>query len=210
MNEEHDKTSSFVDIQEAVRIASLQGISQDRSNICGGCNQSMSAVAYFEHECVSENLRKTAPVSVSLPAVKAVPAPIVVEDEHAIEQCTPKCFEGQPELIVPAKVEQEPRNKPGRPKGFNGTHAKMPSRMAQRFKAAGLEWQTDFALAIKAADDMKASSAERIRARDRIKLWLKLLPYLITTNSRSSVRRWKGRPSKAALIALEVLEGRNE
>lgn len=184
MNEEHDKTGSFVDIQEAVRIASLQGISQDRSNICEGCNQSMSAVAYFEHECVSENFRKTAPVSMPLPPVMTIPAPIVVGDE--------------------------PRNKPGRPRGFSGIHSKMPSAMAQRFKKAGLDWQTDFALAIKASGDMKLSTAERIRARDKIKLWLKLLPYLITTSTRAKVRTWKGRPSKAALIALETLEGRNE
>lgn len=89
----------------------------------------------------------------------------------------------------------EPRNKGGRPKGFNGQRSKMPSAMAQRFKAAGLEWQTDFALAIKANN------------RARIKLWLRLLPYLITTSSRAKIRSWKGRPSKAALIALETLEG---
>ena len=69
--------------------------------------------------------------------------------------------------------------------------------MAQRFKKAGLDWQEDFALAIKA------------NKRERIKLWLKLLPYLITTSSRAKVRHWKGKPSKAAIIALETLEGRN-
>lgn len=90
-----------------------------------------------------------------------------------------------------------PHNKGGRPKGFNGTRSKMPSAMAQRFKKAGLDWQTDFALAIKG------------NKRDRIKLWLKLLPYLITTSSRGKAKRWKGRPSKAAMIALEALEDRD-
>lgn len=84
----------------------------------------------------------------------------------------------------------------GRPLGFNGHRSKSASAMAQRFKKAGLDWQTDFALAIKA------------NKRDRIKLWLKLLPYLITTSSRAKVRSWKGKPSKAAMIALEALEGK--
>ena len=88
------------------------------------------------------------------------------------------------------------KNKGGRPLGFNGTRSKMPSAMAQRFKKAGLDWQEDFALAIKA------------NKRDRIKLWLKLLPYLITTSNKSKVKRWKGKPSKAALIALDTLEGK--
>jgi hypothetical protein len=92
----------------------------------------------------------------------------------------------------------EPKNKGGRPRGFNGWRSKMPSAMALRFKAAGLDWQTDFALAIKA------------NKRERIKLWLKLLPYLITTSSKAKVRSWKGKPSKAALIALETLEGKND
>lgn len=86
----------------------------------------------------------------------------------------------------------------GRPRGFDGTRCKMPSALAQAFKRAGLDWREDFALAIKA------------NKRDRIKLWLKLLPYLITTQGRSKVRKWKGRPSKAALIALETLEGKGE
>lgn len=87
------------------------------------------------------------------------------------------------------------RNRGGRPRGFDGTRSKMPSAMAQAFKRAGLDWQVDFALAIKA------------NKRDRIKLWLKLLPYLITTSVKRG-KRWKGKPSKAALIALETLEGK--
>lgn len=90
------------------------------------------------------------------------------------------------------------RNKGGRPKGYDGTRAKQPSAMSIAFKKAGLDWKEDFALAIKN------------NKRERIKLWLKLLPYMITTSSKARVRKWKGRPSKAAMIALETLEGRNE
>ena len=86
---------------------------------------------------------------------------------------------------------------PGRPKGARNLHAKHPSSISRAFKKAGLNWQIDFALAIKANN------------RARIKLWLKLLPYLITqTNKTVRVKRWKGRASKAALIALDALEGR--
>lgn len=74
----------------------------------------------------------------------------------------------------------------------------MPSAMAQAFKRAGLDWYVDFALAIKSNN------------RPRIKLWLKLLPYLITTSAKSRGKKWKGKPSKAALIALEKLEGKRD
>jgi hypothetical protein len=84
----------------------------------------------------------------------------------------------------------------GRPKGTSYLHAKHASSIAKRFKAAGLDWATDFALAIKA------------NKRERIKLWLRLLPYLITTTNKVCVKKWKGRASKAALIALDTLEGR--
>jgi hypothetical protein len=84
----------------------------------------------------------------------------------------------------------------GRPKGARNLHAKHPSSISKAFKKAGLNWQTDFAEAIKA------------NKRERIKLWLKLLPYLITqTNHSTKVRKWKGKVSKAALIALDALEG---
>lgn len=109
----------------------------------------------------------------------------------------------QPKAASPIS---EPRNKGGRPKGFNGLRSKMPSAMAIRFKQAGLEWQTDFALAIKAAGDRSLSPSQQARARERIKLWLRLLPYLVATSSRAKVKTWKGRPSKAALIALEAME----
>jgi len=75
-------------------------------------------------------------------------------------------------------------------------HAKRPSSIAKRFSKAGLDWATDFALAIKSNN------------RSRIKLWLRLLPYLVTTTNKVRVKRWKGRASKAAIVALEALEGK--
>lgn len=91
-----------------------------------------------------------------------------------------------------AKLNQSP----GRPKGARNLHAKHPSSLARRFQKAGLDWATDFALAIKN------------NKRERIAMWLRLLPYLITTTNKAKVRKWKGRASKAALIALDTLEGR--
>ncbi len=85
----------------------------------------------------------------------------------------------------------------GRPKGSRNLRAKHPSSIARAFKRAGLEWQADFALAIKANNKV------------RIALWLRLLPYLITqTNRSTSVKKWKGKASKAAMIALQALEGK--
>ena len=69
--------------------------------------------------------------------------------------------------------------------------------MGRKFLKAGLDWQTDFALAIKG------------NKRERIKMWLRLLPYLVTTHNVVKVKKWKGRASKAALIALDALEGKN-
>jgi len=84
----------------------------------------------------------------------------------------------------------------GRPKGARNLHAKHPSSISKAFRKAGLNWQEDFARAILANN------------RARIKLWLRLLPYLITTTNKVPVRKWKGRASKAAIIALDALEGR--
>lgn len=98
-------------------------------------------------------------------------------------------------FLPPAQL-GEPRSKGGRPKGFSGTRSKMPSALAIAFKKAGLDWREDFAIAIKS------------NKRERIKLWLKLLPYMITTSAKSRVKKWKGKPSKAAMIALETLEGK--
>lgn len=86
------------------------------------------------------------------------------------------------------------RQSPGRPKG-KALRGKRPSAMGMKFIRAGLDWQTDFALAIKA------------NRRERIKLWLRLLPYLVTATNRVRPKRWNGRASKAALAALETMEG---
>lgn len=94
-----------------------------------------------------------------------------------------------------AKLHQSP----GRPKGpARNIRAKHPSSIARAFKKAGLDWQKDFAEAIKG------------NKRERIHMWLRLLPYMITQTNRSTVvRKWKGKASKAALVALEALEGRD-
>lgn len=84
----------------------------------------------------------------------------------------------------------------GRPKGSRNLHAKHPSSLAKRFKTAGLDWATDFAEAIKANN------------RERIGMWLKLLPYMVTTTNKLKVRKWKGKASKAAIVALDALEGK--
>jgi hypothetical protein len=84
----------------------------------------------------------------------------------------------------------------GRPKGARNLHAKHPSSLAKRFKSAGLDWAADFAHAI------------NVRDRERIAMWLKLLPYMVTTTNKLRVKKWKGKASKAALIALDTLEGR--
>ncbi len=94
----------------------------------------------------------------------------------------------------------------GRPKGFDGTRSRMPSALAQSFKKNGLDWKIDFASAIKAASDFSLPKASRNEAKERIKLWLRLLPYMITSSRRTKVKHWKGRPSKAAQIALEAME----
>lgn len=101
----------------------------------------------------------------------------------------------RPPAMTPAvEAAMQDAPKKGRPKGFDGTKSRMPSALAQSFRKAGLDWKEDFALAIKANN------------RARIKLWLRLLPYMITTSHRTKVKKWKGRASKAAMIALEAME----
>jgi hypothetical protein len=101
----------------------------------------------------------------------------------------PKCEDGTPIHLRSKHT--------GRPKGTSNLRAKHPSSIAKRLKAAGVDWVVDFAEAIKA------------NRRERIKLWLRLLPYLVTnTSGKLKVKRWKGRASKAALIALDALEGK--
>lgn len=88
------------------------------------------------------------------------------------------------------------RQSTGRPKGARNLNAKHPSSIARAFRRAGLDWQADFALAIKGNN------------RARIKLWLRLLPYLVTTTNKARVKKWKGKASRAALAALDALEGK--
>jgi hypothetical protein len=85
---------------------------------------------------------------------------------------------------------------PGHAKGARNLHAKHPSSIAKRLKAAGVDWCQDLAKAI------------RDNNKERIAMWLKLLPYLITTTNKTSVRKWRGKASKAALVALDALEGK--
>jgi len=87
---------------------------------------------------------------------------------------------------------------PGRPRGARNLHAKHPSSLAKRLKRAGVDWVEHFAQAIKN------------RERETISMWLQLLPYLVTTTNKVRVKRWKGRASRAALIALETLEGKKQ
>jgi hypothetical protein len=117
---------------------------------------------------------------------------------------------GSPLAVNGAGIELAKLNQsPGRPKGARNLHAKHPSSLARRFKAAGLDWASAFAEAIKAAKNPDISSAARRQAREDVRMWLKLLPYMVTqTNKTVKVRRWKGRASKAALVALDALEGR--
>ena len=89
-----------------------------------------------------------------------------------------------------------PATKPGVRLNTRNLHSKQPSSIATRLKAAGVDWVCDFAAAIKA------------NKRERIAMWMKLLPYLIVTQGHRQVRKAKGRASKAALNALAELEGR--
>jgi hypothetical protein len=108
------------------------------------------------------------------------------------------CAPDGPPLVNGAGIElSKLRQSTGRPKGARNLRAKHPSSLARRFKAAGLDWAADFAQAIRA------------NKRDRIAMWMRLLPYMVTTSNKSvKVKRWKGRASKAAMIALDALEGR--
>lgn len=106
--------------------------------------------------------------------------------------CNDDCTE--PPATCRRRTNPEPKSKGGRPMGSSNSSSKQPSAIAQAFKKAGLDWKTDFAIAIKANN------------RNRIKLWLRLLPYMVTTGSKTRGKKIKGRASKAALKALEAME----
>ena len=96
--------------------------------------------------------------------------------------------------IVSAPI--APVDKPGRPKNSINLHSKQPSGIANRLKAAGINWIESFGAAIKAND------------KQLLTLWLRLLPYLVVTGGHRRVKHFKGRASKAAVKALEDLEAR--
>jgi len=75
-------------------------------------------------------------------------------------------------------------------------HSKQPSGIAKRLRAVGVDWVTSFAVAIKTND------------KELLSLWLRLLPYLIVTQGHRRIKRGKGKASRAALAALNELEGR--
>ena len=81
----------------------------------------------------------------------------------------------------------------GRP-GTTNLHAKYPSSISKRLKLIGIDWIPSFGDAIKRND------------KKLLNIWLRLLPYLIVTGGHRSVKRLKGRASKAALQALDALE----
>jgi hypothetical protein len=80
--------------------------------------------------------------------------------------------------------------------GSSNLHSKYPSSIAKHLKAAGVDWIESFAIAIKRND------------KALLTLWLRLLPYLIVTGGHRRPKRFKGRASKAAIAALNDLEGR--
>ncbi len=85
--------------------------------------------------------------------------------------------------------------KRGRQIGSSQLDSKQHTSISIAFKRAGLDWRENLAHAILANDQR------------RITLWVRLLPYLVSKNHKN-VKRGKGRASKAALAALDELEGK--
>jgi hypothetical protein len=85
--------------------------------------------------------------------------------------------------------------KPGVRVNTANLHSKQPSGIAVRLRQAGIDWIVSFGAAIKAND------------KELLSLWLRLLPYLIVTKGHQRVKKFKGHASKAALAALNELEG---
>jgi len=97
----------------------------------------------------------------------------------------------------PTRISPEiPPSKGGRPLGSSNLRSKQPSGIAVRLRKAGVDWVASFAVAVKAND------------KELLSLWLRLLPYLIVTQSHRKVKKSKGRASRAAMAALAELEGR--
>ena len=93
-------------------------------------------------------------------------------------------------------MENIPKNSSGVRLHTLNTHSKQPSGIAVRLRKAGIDWIASFGAAIKAND------------KELLSLWVRMLPYLVVTGSHKSPKRLKGRASKAALAALDDLEGR--
>lgn len=89
-----------------------------------------------------------------------------------------------------------PVNKPGVRLNNVNLHSKQPSGIATRLRSAGIDWVADLAAALKANDAA------------RIAVWLKLLPYLVVSGGKPRAAKPKRRASKAALEALNELEGK--
>jgi hypothetical protein len=97
-------------------------------------------------------------------------------------------------LIVSVPI--PPKHAGGRPQDSRNLHSKQPSGISKRLKAAGINWIESFGAAIKAND------------KQLLTIWLRLLPYLIVTQNHKRVKKFKGHASKAAVRALDELEGR--
>jgi hypothetical protein len=97
------------------------------------------------------------------------------------------------ELVQPNCPEVEHRPN-GLRLNLSNLHSKHPSGIAIRMKALGVDWLVPFAAAIKKND------------KTLLRLWLRLLPYLVVTQGHKRIRKMKGRASKAALTALDALE----
>lgn len=93
-------------------------------------------------------------------------------------------------------MENTPTNKPGVRINTVNLGSKQPSGIATRLRTNGIDWVADLAAALKANDLI------------RINIWMKMLPYLVVTHGVKRGKRNKGRASRAALNALEELEGR--
>jgi hypothetical protein len=97
-------------------------------------------------------------------------------------------------ILTPAVAVESPKR--GMRLNTSNYHAKNDSGIAQAFKRAGLNWREAF------AKDIMANNKKRIA------MWMRLLPYLVITQGHKKIKKSKGKASRAALIALETLEGR--